>query len=193
LALCLTPARAGDAFSSPAIDPSLFKPEAIRRIEGEVGAWRYVCDEVIPLKRRICSLNTFLYDENGGAVGAFVVSTDERGRPAALVRLRPPLAISQGLQLRASYEVKNGAKRRTVAYADKIAVKLCDDKICTAFLYLRDEAVYALSIMQNIRIDYVSAQSGLASWRPGFESMYVKKTAYVKGDGFSQALERSGK
>lgn len=86
----LPPARAqvaGPALTSAPYDLSLFRDGETRRMRARYGDWTAVCDEIIRLRSRYCSLSAPVSDAAGVVVARLDVSTDDAGRPAALLHL----------------------------------------------------------------------------------------------------------
>ena len=106
------PAQAGpSAFATEAIDRGVFKEGEVRRLEGHFRSWRIVCDEVVRLKQRFCSLSTIGADAAGRPVAGLIVSTSDEGRPAALIHLPHGVALSQGVEVVAGPPAGSAALR----------------------------------------------------------------------------------
>ena len=77
----------GQALTSAPYDLSLFRDGETRRMRARYGRWTVVCDEIIRLRSRYCSLSAPVADAAGDTVARLDVSTDDAGRPAALLHL----------------------------------------------------------------------------------------------------------
>ena len=138
------PAQAGpSAFATEAIDRGVFKEGEVRRLEGRFRSWRIVCDEVVRLKQRFCSLSTIGADAAGLPVAGLIVSTSDEGRPAALIHLPHGVALSQGVEVVAGPPAgsaalrekapgggKSAGKPRRSEAALKLAFPSCDAQGC---------------------------------------------------------------
>lgn len=122
------PARAqaaGPALTSAPYDLSLFRDGETRRMRARYGGWTAVCDEIIRLHSRYCSLSAAVSDAAGGVVARLDVSTDDAGRPAALLHLPLGTLFDRPVTLRPARAGRGPAPR-------PLRATRCDAADCAA-------------------------------------------------------------
>lgn len=200
VALAWTPegARAlgEDLLSSPAIDTSIYKEGSIRTTQIEFGSWTALCQEIVQLRRRMCNLSSRVRDQNGHDVGNVLFATDDTGKPTIMVSLKPPIAVSEPIEVVANFKIienKNNAHTKTklveLAYRRAILPILCD-VACKYMFPAEPKLIFSLNeggeILIVAPLVSVAAETALST------SIKIQVARLsIQGRGFAQALEAS--
>jgi len=153
---------AGEEYlATPAVDRSIYRDGQVRRTGATVGAWSVVCDEVVRLRQRFCSLATLGRDAAGAARVGLTVSTDDDGKPAALLRLPLGVVLHDGVEV----SVSPGApapKRRAqpVDPPMRLNVVTCNSDACLTAWSLTATQLAALNGAGALKFRYRTAASG---------------------------------
>ncbi len=199
------PAQAGpSAFATEAIDRGVFKEGEVRRLEGRFRSWRIVCDEVVRLKQRFCSLSTIGADAAGRPVAGLIVSTSDEGRPAALIHLPHGVALSQGVEVVAGPPAgsaalrekapgggKSAGKPRRSEAALKLAFPSCDAQGCMTLWNLTPAQIGALQAGGTLRIRYSMLPARSFWLTPRAARPPSPMGIVVDGAGFADAIRAS--
>ena len=200
------PAQAGSSpFATEAIDRSVFKEGEVRRFEGRFKSWRVVCDEVVRLKQRFCSLSTVGADAAGRPVAALIVSTSDEGRPAALIHLPHGVALSQGLEVAAGLPARSAEHQEKVPGKEKQAAKpkekpgaalkltfpSCDAQGCMTLWNLTPAQIGALQAGAPLRIRFAMAPARNFWLTPQAAQAPSPVNIVVDGAGFGDAIRAS--
>ena len=145
-------ALAGDLFSSPAFDPELYRPETLRQTNAVFDSWTVRCQELVPLRRRICNLiSPIVVDPGGRPVGSVLMSTDDKGKPSMLIQIPPPVAVENPIVLSATISL--GSDQKSMAqmkqkntpsaykYTRTLPVEICRP-VCTLLAKLDSNSLY---------------------------------------------------
>lgn len=185
LALAVAAPRAGaqEALAAP-LDLSLYREEAIRRVESRHGDWFVRCQEIIPLRRRFCNIAAPLRDGGGRSRGVFLVTTDHAGKPGILLKIESPLVVSQPLAISARFEAVARKRKASVRYERKLSPVICG-RTCDFVMPLESELAFALN--SGVEIEFAVATIASGDWKTGF---FVRgETLRVSGAGFDGALK----
>jgi invasion protein IalB len=193
------------AFATEAIDRSVFKEGEVRRLEGHFRSWRVVCDEVIRLKQRFCSLSAMGADAAGRPVAGLIVSTSDEGRPAALIHLQHGVALNRGLEVLAGppagdaslkekvpdKEQRAAKPKEKAGAALKLAFPSCDAQGCMTLWNLTPAQIGALQAGNTLRIRFsmVPARNFWLTPSAGRQASPVGIVA--GGAGFGDAIRAS--
>lgn len=178
------PASAGEALSSPAIDYSIYRDGEVRRVEKRFEAWQLTCDEIKRLGRRFCSLRGVARSPDGTIIAALTVSTDEGGRPAALVRLPFGTVLSSGVMLRRR---EGSPKRRSPRLA--LRPTLCDEAGCEVVWPLDAGDIRTLTTNQPVDVAFQMVKAPLVLRPLLADASPVEGTIVTAG--FAAALQAS--
>ena len=205
------PPAAGPSLTSPAVDRSLYREGAVRRLTGTFGPWTLVCDEVTRLKQRVCSLRTTAHAASGAAVANLTFSTGEDGRAAALMRIAadwvpgtwveivpqlqpaagPPAPPSASTDARTS-SAKSATKAPEALKSKPPFMKLrpvgCDGRHCTLIWSLPPAQIEALNTGVGLVVRYQRSAEGVAVARSAGHGGPVHVAGAIAAQGFSQAI-----
>ena len=138
--------------TSPAIDTQMFRPGEVARSERDYGRWRIVCDEVLRLRQKFCSLSSSAYDSQGLAQAAILVSTADDGSPAAIITL--PL----GMALRKPVMLGAGKAKSSQASAGRLVTPaFCAEDGCKIIWRLSAQDIAGLRNGADLRLSFVAA------------------------------------
>jgi invasion protein IalB len=203
--------------TSPAIDPNVFREGEVRRRNQLFGAWSLDCDEIPGLGQRLCSLRTLAVDAQGAGAARMTISTDERGRPAAVfdlphgVDLNRPIEISPtgGLILSgpstallpttrrlADQATNRGAGRqaaqvRTDILKAKLRMDVCDTAGCHVIWSLSPADIAALRAGANIQITYELRNRHVETPNSSIGSSNLVRRGIINTDGLADAIKAS--
>ena len=187
--------------TSVAIDPTLYREGAIKRFSGERGQWNYVCDEVIKLKQRFCSLRTSARTPDGETVAGLTVSTGQDGRPAALLKMAAHTVSKNGIEVAALPAAplaaapvpgKTAARTKEKTQAvQRVYPASCADGVCQLIWTLAAEQIAALNsgLGLKVRSALPSTASSLAAALKQGEAKALEFT--IAADGFAAAVDAS--
>ena len=181
--------------TSAPIDASLFREGEVQHLTSVVGQWTVLCDEVTRLRRRYCSLRSSIRDPKGANIAWLTVSTDDGGRPTALVELPLGTRLAAGVTVEQPAETCRGKKGRGIglgpACARKLSVSQCDAARCFAIWALNDGELAAFRAGIPMRLVY--QQSRVVSPLPA--SLSAEPSAVIGGpvvtEGFASAVSAS--
>ncbi len=182
--LASTAARADDALASAPIDYSIYRPGEVKRVEQQFAAWQLTCDEIKRLSHKFCSLRGVARASDGTIVAALTVSTDDRGRPAAIVRLPFGTALSDGLVLR---RADFSARRRPMVMV--LQPSLCDRQGCEVVWPLVPEDIRTLTSNEPVAIAFHMATPPPAL--SPLQAAFVPVQGTIQTAGFAAALQAS--
>jgi invasion protein IalB len=140
-------ALAGEEYlATPAIDRTIYRDGQVRRSGATFGPWSVVCDEVVRLRQRFCSLETLGRDAAGAARVGLTVSTADDGKPAALLRLPFGVLLRDGVEV----SVSPGApppkgRAQPIDPPMRLQVVTCDSKACLTAWSLTASQLAALN------------------------------------------------
>lgn len=176
------PRDAGPVLTSAPYDLSLFREGETRRMRARYGRWTVVCDEIMRLNSRYCSLSTAVTDASGAAVARLDVSTDEAGRPAGLLLLPHGTLLDRPTTLR--------PVRPEGTAARVLRVARCDAADCAAVWALAASDVAALRRAGLVLAYRLSARPDLpGAWLGPGDIRAV--TGLVPAEGFAEAVAAS--
>lgn len=184
-ALVMVPvvAFADGALTSAPVDYSVYRAGEVQRVEKQFEAWQLTCDEIKRLGRKFCSLRGVARSADGTIVAALTVSTDEGGRPAALVRLPFGTVLPSGLTLR---RLETSSKRNQ---ALALHPMVCDESGCEFLWSLGADDIRTLTLNHTIQIAFRMTKT------PRLLSPLLASAAPVEGTiqaaGFAAALQAS--
>ena len=177
--------RPRGAIASAPVDPGIYKEGQFRRLTGQFGAWGVVCDEVIGLKRRYCSLRAQL--AGGGVSVPVTVSTGDDGRPAAILRLPHGVILSRPIIL--SFAPSN-SPGGAPAHQRTLRIFSCDRAGCAIIWTLGVIELRHLRQGDQMSLRYTR-------WRPqpGITAILAESRGHpvmtldVSGTGFAEAVQ----
>lgn len=205
------------ALARASIDPNLFRDGEVRRRNESFGHWSLDCDEVPRLAQRFCSLRSVARDTRHRPVARVTISTDELGRPAALLDFPPatdltvPVTVTaatplilQGPSKAVLEEVRTAAlsradRRRGAPPAllkpdvltAKLPVAVCDPSSCQAVWPLKPSDIAALRAGSGLRMTFRVVLSSPGDIRSGAALATHTVEALVPSDGFDAAIRSS--
>jgi hypothetical protein len=183
------PAAAQDLFSSPAIDASIYRDGAIQNIRKEFGAWTAVCSEVKNARQRVCNLVTQVVNGEGAEFGKLVLATDDQGKPAMMLALKPPVVVSAPVRLQTEFTAKESKKSVKIAYQSEYGPLICE-RLCKYVFYAEPKLIFSLNEGNDVAVAFLSvAPSDIAPSRPLPKGMPVR--LLIHGKGFAAALQAS--
>ena len=176
------------ALASPAVDRSLYREGEVQRTSRDFGAWTVVCDEVVRLKQRFCSLKTSLRDASRKAVAELFISTGDNGRPAAMLRVAHGAHIGSGVQLTLNRPAPTRGKP-AAALTRKLDFATCDQAACLVVWSLRGDDISALNVGAVVRARLMGVQAVNPFVAPIATPARMRIIdASVDGAGFAQAV-----
>jgi len=189
---------AASNFMSPAIDRNIFREGEVQRVSGNFGSWRVVCDVVARLNQRFCSLFGTAKDKDGRPLVGVVVTTTDKGQPAALLRLPTEVTVGSIVEIStsaASTAIAKGQKaaKKAAAKKEKTGSKLrltvvsCDPKNCMTLWKLSPEQIGVLNSAGSLHVHYALKDAAAAQWEVGTTSG-IGVDATVDGAGFVEAV-----
>ncbi|WP_238232900.1 invasion associated locus B family protein [Methylobacterium thuringiense] len=219
LALALLPVAAqgrpvAQGLTTAAVDRELFRDGEVKRRNERFANWSLDCDEIPRLGQRYCSLRALARDATGMGVADFTLSTDDRGKPAALIGLpfgvdlaspvtiEPalPLVLGQpsaGLAASTREIVKTGKKSaaRGAVNTDILRFALrpafCDSNGCHVALALKPADIAALRAGAGVRIRFAASGRDGRGFVAHGDLPIRSIEAVITSEGFGQALEAS--
>lgn len=185
--------RAADgALASPAIDRTLFRDGEVKRSTGEFGAWTAVCDEIVRLKQRFCSLKASFYDASHQPIAEVLVSTGDNGRPAAMFRVALGAHIGSGVRVWLEPITAGGraaAKPQPQPNSRQLDYVVCDRTLCAAVWSLGPADIKALNAGATLRARITRLRAFSPMSAPIAAPQYLQAVeGVVAGEGFSQAV-----
>jgi invasion protein IalB len=189
LLACMEIARAADPFMTPAIDANMFKENAIHSFSNTIDEWSYACQELKPIRKRICNLATHLKDAANQYSGSALIATDERNATAMLLRLPPPAVVASPVVIRTQFPVAKDARKR-VNYEKQANIGFCTGTACSVFVALDDEIIFAINNAIDVTVQYMRPTDDIgAGWAPRMRMQPV--SLKIAGDGFAAALREA--
>jgi hypothetical protein len=177
-------ARADSDLTSPAIDRSIFKEDAVKSLQAKSGEWISRCDEIVQLKKRICNLVAAVRDDLARERGVVIVATDQSGKLNILIKLLTPIVVSAPIVIEASFSLKGERKGMTMNYKRYESPIVCSET-CSFMFPAESRLLYALSQGEAAKIAASVAKGGTNWSRIG---PLERVTLHFSGAGFSQAL-----
>jgi len=177
------------AFASSPLDARLYRPDAIRHFQHHAGAWKLACEEIIPLKRRFCSLSTIVSLRQGPQLAALTLSTGQNGRPAALLRMPHGTILARGAQLRAGQG--KGGKASKPGAQRRLRPAACDQGGCTFIFEPARAELLALREGHALHIIFWRWKAARDGWiAPSLAdpAQHEQITLRISGEGFAQAM-----
>lgn len=185
MASSTTAARSDDhPVATAPIDYSVYRDGAVQRVERRFGAWTLTCDEIKSLSRKFCSLRALARAADGTIIAALAVSTDDGGRPAALVTLPFGTLLTSGMIV-----MKAGPKKPAARLDLRPAV--CDDQGCQVVWSLARDDIRTLSLGSPLKMNFaMTTGTGRALiFDPTPPRTVVEGS--LPTDGFADALQAS--
>ena len=182
--------------STAAIDRSIYRDGEVRRTNGRYAAWGLVCDEVVRLGQRFCSLKADAVDAGGTVIGALTVSTGQDGRPAALLLILPEAGADARVEISSVIPAISPPRNASVK-APNPAVKLrpvrCSAQACTLIWTLPRQHIEALNRGDGLKVRYaLLARPGIATSASGINSTTsIMATGIISAYGFADAVQAS--
>jgi invasion protein IalB len=198
-------AQSPPPLSSAAVDLTIYRDGEVKRFSSVHGKWIVVCDEVMRLKQRFCSLRTTILDHEGKRVAAMTVSTGQDGRPAALVEMVAQhvrggtleIAIPAAIQaVPSATQGANSATQPKQKIAPPVAASTmrlrpigCDADRCSLIWTLQPEQIRALND-SGIKLTVTAGAdlSSLSSLKP---NKRISISLGLSADGFRDAVATS--
>jgi hypothetical protein len=189
----------------------------VRRRNETFGRWSLDCDEVPRLSQRFCSLRSLAVDGSDTPVARVTISTDEAGRPAALLDFPPstdllePVTVTAATSLilqgpskavledvRTRMLSKEGRRKgasRGAAKANvlsaRLPVSVCEPQSCQAVWPLTPSDIAALRAGSGLRMTFKVVVSSLGDLRSGALLATRAVEGVVTSDGFDAAIKSS--
>ncbi|MCE4226449.1 hypothetical protein HCU64_22125 [Methylobacterium sp. C25] len=210
------PGAAAGRFTTAAVDRELFREGEVKRRNERFAGWSLDCDEVPRLGQRFCSLRALARDSAGTGVADFVLSTDDRGKPAALVGLPLGLDLSRPVTIEAAHplvvgqpsaslvssarEIAKTGKKAPVAAKGAVTTDilrfvlhptLCDPTGCHVVLPLKPADIAALRAGAGLRMRFAASGRDGRGFAARSDLPPRPIEAVIASDGFGQALEAS--
>ena len=182
----LLPVSQAAAQASPALDTSIYRPGEVSRVTGNRADWTYICDIVVRLNQRFCSLFTTAAPEGSAEPISVTVSTSENGRPAAMASFPLMVALKDGVKLHILDKAGKAAKQRKAQL--QVPFSGCDRKSCYLAWELSPGQIGALREGRSIRISYGYVPNGIEAEKllSGFDPETA--SIAISGKGFAEAL-----
>lgn len=182
------------SFASPMVDPSLFRDGAVRRSTGRFGFWTVTCDEVAGLNQRFCSLKAAAARNPYGQTVAVDVSTDDDGRPAALLHLPLAVSVPFGVRVATAPRVAAPGRGRRIAPTGRtVAIARCDARECLAVLSLAPSDLTALDGGAGLTLTTCATRPGGLEFATDLarSGCAVRLASPLSGAGFRAAVQAS--
>jgi invasion protein IalB len=183
------PASSQDAFSSPAIDTSVYRDGMVQDLTLEFDAWTAVCREIKTTRQRVCNLVTKIIGRDGAEYGSFVLATDDQGKPALLLSLKPPIVVSSPLKVQSEFTAMEDNKPIKLAYQSEQTPLICE-QLCKYMFFAEPKLMFALNEGSDVSIVFHAVSPSEIS-----ESRLLPKGRPIKlairGKGFAKALQAS--
>ncbi len=183
----MSPALAQN-LTTPAIDATLFREGEVKRINLQFGAWSTVCDEIKRLQQRFCSLKAVIRDGQNQPVARITVSTNDKGRPAAIVHVAAGTHIGTGAQIRINPASQKPNKTTSIPDYG-VSFISCDSQTCSAIWSLTNADINALNkgASIHIKIAKVKPFGPLVPFISSPDRLTMLEGS-VEGTGFAQAV-----
>jgi invasion protein IalB len=203
-------------FATAAVDRELFREGEVKRRNERFDAWSLDCDEVPRLGQRFCSLRALARDSAGRGIADFVLSTDDRGKPAALVGLPLGLDLSSPVTIEAAHPLVLGQPSASLASSAREIAKsgtkappaakgavttdilrfvlkpaLCDPTGCHAVLSLKPADIAALRAGAGLKMRFAASGLDGRGFAARGDAPPRPIEAVIASDGFGKALEAS--
>lgn len=201
---------ASPALATPGIDAQAFAPGAIRRFDERHEAWTLRCEEIARLRERFCDLSA--EGDGRGFRVSLVVTTSDRGEPAALLRLPLGVLLTSPIEIstpnsapapkagphegkRRKARVKPHAARAQLnaasSHITRLRVLACDQAGCSTVWPLTRAQMEALSRGEDLQVNFaamkpVAVRGSLDPW-----SQTVPLKVTISGKGFAAAVRAS--
>ena len=158
-ALSHASAVAGEEFlATPAVDRTIYRDGEVRRMSATSGSWSVICDDVVRLRQRFCSLVTLGRDATGAARVGLTVSTADDGKPAALLRLPFGVVLRDGIEVIVSPGATSSPAPKGRAQPAEPPMRLqvvtCDKTACLTAWSLTPSQLAALNRAGAIKFRY---------------------------------------
>jgi invasion protein IalB len=152
-------AVAGEEFlATPAVDRTIYRDGEVRRMTATSGSWSVICDDVVRLRQRFCSLAALGRDAAGAARVGLTVSTADDGKPAALLRLPLGVVLRDGIEVIVSPGAQTPpapkARAQPVEPPMRLQVVTCDKTACLTAWSLTPLQLAALNRAGEIKFRY---------------------------------------
>ena len=122
------------------------------------GSWSVICDDVVRLRQRFCSLVTLGRDATGAARVGLTVSTADDGKPAALLRLPFGVVLRDGIEVIVSPGATSSPAPKGRAQPAEPPMRLqvvtCDKTACLTAWSLTPSQLAALNRAGAIKFRY---------------------------------------
>ncbi|HXW19732.1 MAG TPA: invasion associated locus B family protein [Roseiarcus sp.] len=180
---------AGEEYlATPAVDRAIYRDGQVRRTGATVGSWSVVCDEVVRLRQRFCSLEALGRDAAGAARVGLTISTADDGKPAALLRLPFGVLLDDGVEV----SISPGApapkgRAQPVDPPMRLQVVTCDAKACLTAWGLTASQLAALNGAGAIKFRYRAISAGRLGMNLAPSAAPVE--AVVSCRGFAEAVQ----
>jgi invasion protein IalB len=145
------PAQSDTYLTTPAIDKSIFKEDAVKSLQSKSGEWISRCDEIVSLKKRVCNLIAAVRDNKNRDRGVVIIATDRVGKLSVLVKLLAPLAVSEPILIEASFRIKIKTKVTIVTYQRYASAIVCSDT-CNFMFAAESQLLFALNKGESAKI-----------------------------------------
>lgn len=202
-------------FSTAAVDRELFRDGEVRRRNERFAAWSLDCDEIPRLGQRYCSLRSMARDATGLAIAEFTLSTDENGKPAALIGLPFGIDLASPVAIEAAHSMVLGqpsaglaASARTIAKSGKrtgaakgavatailrftVRPAVCDRSGCQIVLALKPADIAALRAGTGLKIRFTASGRDGRGFTVRSDAPSRPIEGVIVSEGFGEALEAS--
>jgi invasion protein IalB len=185
-------AVAGEEFlATPAVDRTIYRDGEVRRLSATSGSWSVICDEVVRLRQRFCSLAALGRDATGEARVGLTISTADDGKPAALLRLPFGVVLRDGIEVIVSPGAPTPSAPKVRAPPAEPSIRLqvvtCDKTACLTAWSLTPFQLAALNGAGAIKFRYRALLAGRLGMDIAQSGTPVEAT--VECLGFAEAVQ----
>lgn len=180
-------------FVAPAINPGVFREDAVSRVRGQNGTWFYVCDIIVAMNRRFCSLSVAGISAADRQETKLTVSTTESGQPGAILYLPHGIDMSKpvffeiaGKQTKSQSKSQTKENTKKQGAGKKLRLLVCGNNGCQTVFPLTGVDVANLRNGGLIQVRYTKLLSFFLPNQMNNPSEEV--TIPIKNAGFVEAL-----
>ncbi len=180
---------AGGALATAPIDYSLYREGEVQRSERLFAGWLLTCDEIPRLRERFCSLRSVARSADGTVVAAVAISTDEQGRPAALVTLPFGTSLRSGAIVLSERPRSKRDKPRAIT----LRASQCGGLGCQAFWSVTSDDIGDLRAGNAVQLTFNMTSRPPTLSDVALSAPLKTVTGTLDAVGFASALEASTK
>lgn len=165
----------------------MFKEGTVQRTNGQFGGWSYVCDEIIKLRQRFCSLSSTAVKD--GQQIKLTLSTSDTGIPAAALDLPTGVYLQDKITLTldgAKKPAKTKKGKGAASDVKSLRMLTCDESACHTVFPVEQGDIAALRAGGRILVKFRQLSTGGGAG--GAVQVLADREIEIAGLGFEEAL-----